>query len=302
MSGGLVSAFDWRETNDLWVCSLIFYDKVYEELALTPGTILSFRVLGGRYCTGYYASSGRNGFNFDSVKSLHPCPYNLEITKGISCMGCRNNDVMISCIRCDGSYCNTSIDVQENCINSTAYVYLAAFRNRIKAGVSRDRRVLKRWIEQGADAARIVLRGNGREVRQYEKKIQIELGAANHVRSNQKIIPAKRTSIDVSLKLLDDYASRVFRLFPDSDKVHEEPVNLLPFYRLPDFKGRPMSMKIQTGSQVYGSILGVKGPILYFEIASQTYALDIHRLLTRKIILDDNKPLNVQSGLRRFFL
>lgn len=302
MIEGLVSAIDWRETNGLWLCSIIYYDKIYEELVLTPGTILSFSVLGGRYCTGYYSLSGGNDVNLDSWKSLHPCPYNLEITRGISCMSCRNNDVMISCIRCDGSSCNTSFDVQEKCMNSTAYVYLAAFRNRIKAGVSRDRRIFKRWIEQGADAARIVLRGNGREVRQYEKKIQNELGAANHVRSNQKIIPSKRTSIDVSLELLDDYARRVFRLFPDSEKVHDEPVNLLPFYRLPDFKGRPKPMKIQTGLQVYGSILGVKGPILYFEIASHTYALDIHRLLARRIVFNYNKPLNVQSGLRRFFL
>ena len=300
MNGGLVSAIDWRETEGKWTCSIVFYNEGYNKLVLTSGSNLSFRVETGRYCTGYYELSRGDEDNFDSWRSLHPCPYDLEITRGTRCLGCRTNDTMIQCIRCDGSTCNAIPDIREKCRKSTTYVYLAAFRNRIKAGVSRDRRILKRWIEQGADAARIVLKGNGLEARRYEKRIQTKLGASNHVLSSQKIVPAKRASIDVSLELLENYSDRVYRLIPDADKVNEEPVNLLPFYRLPEINGRPMPLKVQPGLQINGIILGVKGPILYVEMASQTYALDTHRLLARRIEFGDFRPSNIQSGLERF--
>ena len=300
MSGGLVSAVDWRETEGQWTCSIVFYDVGYEELPLIQGSKISFRVEEGRFCTGYYSNSMKNNSRIDSWKSLHPCPYNLEITRGTRCLSCRSNDVMTPCIRCDGSSCNANYDVQEKCRNSTAYVYLASFKERIKAGVSRDRRVLKRWIEQGTDAARIVLKGNGLKVRQYEKWIQTELGAANHIQANQKIVPTKQSNMDVSLELLEEYAARVYKLIPDAVKMNEVAVDLSPYYRIPEISVRPIALKVQPGLQVNGVILGTKGPILYIEMASQTYALDTHRLLSRRVVFDDARPSNVQSGLGRF--
>ena len=103
-----------------------------------------------------------------------------------------------------------------------------------------------------------------------------------------------------TLELLEEYAARVYKLLPNAEKMNEVPVDLSRYYRLPEINGRPITLKIHPGLQVKGEILGVKGPILYIEMASQTYTLDTPRLLSRRIIFDDVKPRNIQSGLGRF--
>ena len=111
MSGGLVSAVDWHETEGKWTCNIVYYDNGYVEHPLTSGSKISFRVEDGRYCTGYY-SNRYNGK--DSWKSLQPCPYSLKITHGTRCLSCRRNDIMTPCIRCDGSTCLARYEVQKN--------------------------------------------------------------------------------------------------------------------------------------------------------------------------------------------
>ncbi|TRO49186.1 DUF2797 domain-containing protein, partial [Candidatus Bathyarchaeota archaeon] len=181
----LVSSVEWRPLKGGWVCSLLCLDEGYSRISLEPGSEFAFRVLTGRFCVGYKGLSAGGGGHLDSWREQRPCPNRAEVVRGSQCRGCSSADVMRACLRCDGTVCSAPPSVREACEAGTAYVYLASFGDgRIKAGVSRGRRVLKRWVEQGADVALRVLRGDGREVRRFEGRIQKELGALNQVRSS----------------------------------------------------------------------------------------------------------------------
>lgn len=155
MAGKLVSAVMWREEGDRWSCSLLHLENGCSRIVLEPGFNLSFSVLEGRFCVGYTELSSKveDGNSLDSWMELRPCPTGAEIGRGIRCVDCLSSDIMRPCLRCDGTNCLAHPDLGRVCKGSTAYVYLATFGGRIKAGVSQGRRVLKRWIEQGADAA-----------------------------------------------------------------------------------------------------------------------------------------------------
>jgi hypothetical protein len=185
------------------------------------------------------------------------------------------------------------------CEENEAYVYLAAFTGgRIKAGVSRAQRIKTRWIEQGADIAQRVLKDNGYKVRQYEQTIQKKLGLLNHVQAASKRTPLIDTQD--AIEKLNTIAKQVHAMYPPKRHIHEKPQNLAHIYNLPEFKSAPLNLKIKDNLQVSGTILGVKGPVLYIEMGDLTYTLNLNKLIGRSI-----KPLETriksQSSIRRYF-
>ena len=304
MAGKLVSAVMWREEGDRWLCSLLHLENGCSRIVLEPGFNLSFRVLEGRFCVGYteLSSKVKDGDSLNSWKELRPCPTGAEIGRGIRCVDCLSSDIMRPCLRCDGTNCLAHPDLGRVCKESTAYVYLATFGgDRIKAGVSQGGRVLKRWIEQGADAACRVLVGNGREVREFEKRVQNELGALNHVRAGLKMNPVRRqTDVEAAIELLEDYKWRVYDLLPKENHFNEEPQLILPHYRLPEFDRRPLKLRVREGLQASGVVLGVKGPILFLEMGGLPYSLNLYKLLGRRIETEEVVPMKSQTGLDHF--
>ncbi len=303
MAGMLVSSVEWRHLGERWGCSLLCLDKGYSRISLDPGSQFAFRVLDGRFCVGYTGLSSKGGGRLDSWREQRPCPNCVEVERGIHCGDCSSVDVMRACLRCDGTVCFAHPEVKRACEASTAYVYLASFGDgRIKAGVSRGRRVLKRWVEQGADVALKVLAGNGMEVRRFESRIQRELGALNHVRSSLKVDPVRRQAdVDAALALLEAFRGRVHDLFPEESHYNEEPQVILPLYGLPDFDKRPLQIRVREGLEASGIVLGAKGPVLFMEMNGLPYSLQLNRLRGRRIETQRITPSSSQAGLGLFF-
>lgn len=303
MAGMLVSSVEWRHFGDRWGCSLLCLDEGYSRISLDPGSQFAFRVLDGRFCVGYTGLSSKGGGRLDSWREQRLCPNGTGVERGIQCMDCSSADVMRACLRCDGTVCSAHPEVRRSCEASTANVYLASFGDgRVKAGVSRGRRVLKRWVEQGADVALRVLVGNGMEVRRFESRIQRELGALNHVRSSLKVDPVRRQAdVDAALALLEAFRGRVHGLFPETNHYNEEPQVILPLYGLPDFDKRPLQLRVKAGLEASGVVLGAKGPVLFMEMNGLPYSLQLNRLRGRRIETHGITPNSSQAGLDRFF-
>ncbi len=303
MASKLVSAVDRREEEGGWSSSLICFDGEYSNLRLDQGSNLAFRVLERRFCVGYtgITVTGKGDVT-DSRRNRRPCPLDAEVKRGVRCGSCQLSHAMTPCLRCDGTDCRALPEMRRACLNSTAYVYLASFGGgRVKAGVSRGRRVMRRWIEQGADVAMRVLVGDGREVRRFERRIQEELGALNHVRSVQKMNPVrKNTDIEEAVERLDKFRRGVHDTFPEESHFLEEPQVILPLYGLPEFNKRPVGLRVKEGLQVSGTVLGVKGPILFLDMGGLPRSLSLNRLLGRRIDTDGVEKVRTQSGLERF--
>lgn len=271
---------------------------------LEPGSHLSFKILKGRFCTGFNrisAETDERGSS-DSWKELNPCPYGAEIERGIRCRRCAMMDVTRPCLLCDGERCLADPATRQVCESSVAYVYLASFgAGRIKAGVSQGSRLLKRWIEQGADVARRVLVGNGREVRRFEKRIQDELGALRQVKAEQKInVMRSDSDLEEAIRLLNKLEGKVHEEFPEAHHFHEEPQILSSYYPLQQLDRRPLELRIQEGLEVSGQVLGVKGPILLLKVTDLPLAINLNRLIGRKIDAEDVSHTKAQAGLDRF--
>jgi len=77
MDGKLVSAVEWKENQGAWSCSLVCLDKVFNRIPLEPGSLLSFKVLKGRFCIGFAKLSSKTderGSSDSWMKGAHPIP------------------------------------------------------------------------------------------------------------------------------------------------------------------------------------------------------------------------------------
>jgi hypothetical protein len=303
LAGMLVSSIEWRHLGERWRCSLLCLDEDYRRISLEPGSEFAFRVLDGRFCIGYTGLSSKGGGHLDAWREQRPCPNGAEVERRVRCRDCSSMDVMRACLRCNGTLCSAPPDVRRACEASTAHVYLASFGDgRVKAGVSRGRRVLKRWVEQGADVALRVLVGDGMEVRRFESKIQRDLGALNHVSSSLKIDPVRRKAdVDAAVALLEEFKERVHDHFPEENHYNEEPQVILPLYGLPDIDKRPLQLRVREGLEASGAVLGAKGPVLFMEMNGLPYSLRLNRLRGRRIETQGIAPTSSQAGLDRFF-
>jgi hypothetical protein len=75
---------------------------------------------------------------------------------------------------------------------------------------------------------------------------------------------------------------------------------LLPLYGLSKFDIRPVGLRIRDGLQVSGTVLGVKGPILFLEMRGLPRSLSLSRLMGRRIETDNVGLVKTQSGLEHF--
>ncbi len=300
MGGKLVSALDWNRDGGGWRLNLVLQDGGYERKPLTPGSDISFIVQRGRFCRGYTRLATRDkGGSTDSWRERTPCPDNAEIKSGSQCSLCRSIDVMNPCLRCVGDECQALLEVRRACEGNECYVYLASFNGRIKAGVSSGARVIKRWIEQGADAAVRVLRGNGMEVRRFEKRIQEKMGALNHLRTDQKLdLPTNGVADD--LTKLRKFAVQVHAAFPEERHIKEEPQALIPLYGIADLDVKPLRLRIEEGATISGQIIGAKGSVLIVNMGSLPRVINMRNLIGRKIDFDKPPDARTQSGLGRF--
>jgi hypothetical protein len=96
------------------------------------------------------------------------------------------SDSLSRCIYCNGGECRASQAVKDQCSDSKSSVYLAAFGMNLKVGVSSKDRLLKRWVEQGADQAVEVARvTSGKMARIVEHHVSKEFLISRSIRKGE---------------------------------------------------------------------------------------------------------------------
>ncbi|MCX6649252.1 MAG: DUF2797 domain-containing protein [Candidatus Bathyarchaeota archaeon] len=298
MSARLVYATRWEHADGVWRVKLLL-DGDPGEVTLDRGKIISFRLGKGRFCVGHSRVT-RDYSTMDSWKERVPCPTNSLADSGNQCRSCSAGDASGPCARCIGETCSAHPSVREACEQSEAFVYLAVFGDRVKAGVSQGRRVEKRWVEQGADAARRVITGNGCEARIYEKRIQDQLGALKSVKAEEKMAFTDPRELEWGLRKLEEHVEALHRLFPEAKHVDEATAVISSIYGLPQTRIRPIEVKMRDNVAITGKILGAKGPILYLENTGIIYSVNLHALTGRKINEDLSGSSPSQSGLNAY--
>src|SRR3989344_1997350 len=213
-----------------------------------------------------------------SRKGRHtPCPQSRVVSDERMCRECMLSDDFFMCVKCDGSECINDPQ-RTNCAKSKYYIYLAAFSNVLKVGISQEYRVLERLIEQGADmGAKIALVQDGKIVREIEQKIRSELGIKDRLRGIEK------------QKLLfgnpNTSAINIFTAFAKLRKnfgeylIGPEIYNLQSIYRINSLSEHPKPFSLDYGSSIEGRIVAAKGNILVMRNSEGLHSFDANKMI-----------------------
>jgi hypothetical protein len=220
--------------------------------------------LGKRYCTGYT----KNGKHFS-------CPAKREVITEKMCRECMINDDFFLCMKCDGSECANEIQ-RKSCAKNKYYLYLAAFNTMLKVGISYERRIFERLIEQGADmGAKIAIIQDGMKVRQMEQEIKKELNIHDRITGIEK---QKMLFGNVNVAAVNIFQA-VAQLKKNGFSVQPEIYNLQSVYRLGEVKEVPKRLEIRDGTKLHGSVIAAKGNIIVMKNDSEIFSLNAHRIV-----------------------
>lgn len=234
------------------------------------GQLLDFRI-GKRFCTGFY----KNGRNVE-------CPSQSAVENGWKCSGCMLKDQFFMCMKCSGSEC-INVERREDCRAEMYFIYLAAFGNIIKVGVSYERRILERLVEQGADfGAKIAYVKDGMLARKIEQEIKEHLGITDRMRGREKnSLMMSDPNIEVA-----NLMSSVKKLRNNGFNQHLiEPriYDLRGYYRILDVDRTPRFMEIEEGKTVFGKVVAAKGNIIILENGGELVSFNAHDIMGRVV-------------------
>lgn len=150
------------------------------------GTPIELSFTDRKYCIGYHTR--------DEYHEYHPCPDGNTVTKGFQCGACVGRDVLNPCLACTGTQCTSLRKAAALCNVTPTSVYLVSFGSEVKVGVSIRERIMKRWVEQGADwAVEVGFGPNGSVARLVEDEISRSTGISKLVRLAKKLESIGRT-------------------------------------------------------------------------------------------------------------
>lgn len=231
---------------------------------------MSFAV-GEKHCTGYFSGG-----------SYFPCPSDRAIESGWNCNECRLMDDFFMCIKCTGEECINRRQ-RASCEESMYYVYLAAFGSLIKVGISHERRLLERLIEQGADfGAKVACVKDGKDVRSMEQEIMKHLNIVDFVRGNMK---QQRIFTDPNACVASIFSSiRALRTNGFSQHlVPPEIYDLRDYYNLSKISYNPEPVCVEKGLELSGTVVAAKGNVLVVRSGQRLYSINAHDMLGRDV-------------------
>ncbi len=221
---------------------------------------------------------------------LFPCLNKNEISSGWQCFECVKKDDYARCVRCDGSTCFNP-EQRPGCMKNDYYIYLAAFGDLLKVGMSYKHRSLQRFVEQGADfSARIAYLKDGRVARKLEQHIVKTLNTMDRVKGTQKFDQLFKDP-GVSVKNI----TNAIDLLKESNinyLIEPEIEDLRAFYRLENIKHHPEHMEISSGVRMKGQVVACKGNLIFLENGQGTFAINSHRLVGRMVKVNN---LNISA-------
>ncbi len=263
------SEFSWHVISFYWEGfqpHLIAYDEESETLRELPlfGQ-LSLEISKERRCVG-----------FEDDEGYHPCPHGRKVASFQACRSCSSSFLPDQrCVfepKCEGDLC----DHPEFCVRDHV-VYLAFYGMLMKVGMTSERRLRERAIEQGADAVTPIYRCKGRQqARLLEREVSRRFKINQEFRAKSLLGQLSR---EVPWKKIEaKYRNTLIRL-----SMWKEPLNLplsrLEGYPLPN-RGIQVQLEAAEGSHA-GKIIGVKGKYLIYEADERLHALDLSDLPSR---------------------
>lgn len=234
-----------------------------------------FMTIGEKTCIGYY----HDGKSF-------ACAQERVLEHGWSCNECKMNDDFALCMQCNGSEC-INMKQREECSELIYYIYLAAFSNILKVGISMERRIMERLVEQGADlGALIALVKDGKEVRLVEQQIARKLNITDRIRGAQKhdlIFGNPNIAAANILNALKKLGENGFSRYMIKPEIYD----LRPYYRLHNVFSDPQRIVVSNGCTIKGTPVAAKGNIIILQDNGGFYSLNSHDLIGRKMVCED---------------
>ncbi len=210
----------------------------------------------GRFCTGYFKE-----------KRHYPCPTKSKIEYGTKCKECALKDEYLKCAKCNGSTCNASKTIRENCLNSTYFLYITLIGSMLKVGITKSNRYLRRWIEQGSDYSALIGSGNGMEIRKREYKIAKKI--VDRIKTKEKISMLFEDKKEILEKFLEDngFNAKIIEV-----RKYYEGLSLVP-------------REITATNRLKGRIVAIKGKLIIFEDNEKYYVFDTNNLVGKVVDL-----------------
>lgn len=279
-------------------------DDSVSTINLEYGKTLVWKTGESRYCVGYHVK--------DEYHHYEPCPSKSMVEKGIQCSKCKNKDLLFPCMICNGSECVNIKSMWNVCEVTPTSVYITFFGDMIKVGVSKKDRLLKRWIEQGADyASEIAVAPNGLIAREIESAVSKEFEVTKGVRIQKKLksisIQNERlfedtTNPEQSIK--KEYNNRVKTIaewimhkYGETLAVKEPIIRDLQQFSGLAFKGSVS--RLNSIDDLHGHFAGMKGALFFLEMQNRLCVFDIRELRGKiseiEIASDHNNAVSITS-------
>lgn len=291
MSENLVVGYDWKKRNDEWLPFLKIFDgSEFRSLFFDVNEEIAYERSSKKYCIGYR----NNGEYFK-------CSENRVVSNGRRCPECKALDKSRKCIACDGSRCLLKDeDLRYRCKDTEMYVYLALIGDDIiKVGTASERRVPKRWINQGADYSTLIAEVTGTQrARRIEKSIYTRFDYASRVNVKDKVDRlGSRISFDAAKSMINKARERINEQMGhyESHYIDSEVIDLDKIYDL-NFRRSPLKLN---GDVVKGRVVGAKGQLLIIENNGNNYYYSLKKLIGRKLN-STQRPVQLQSSLDGF--
>ena len=255
-----VLSFYWEDFTPV----LSIYDfqrDAMENVELGPGVEFSLTAGSRKFCTGRFQDG-----------EYRPCPEKKEVTRFNQCQSCASVFIPnLECIfepQCDGSLCDAEFCRKEH------VVYLALFKDDVKVGLTGKERVMKRIIEQGADAFAVLATTSSRvSARELEKDISRRLRVSQIYRFDRFI---RNLMADVSPSSMEKIYHYYAVRFEKEFQLRPGELHFLDNYPMPSsINGRIYRRSCDNGCA--GEVVGVKGKCLVFRREGYT-ALDLSEL------------------------
>ena len=239
--------------------------------------------IGKKKCIGSFVKGNHN-----------PCTNYLE-TNDSFCGSCAIADDYNMCIRCTGDKCINEKQ-RNSCKKNSYFIYLAAFDNVLKVGISLDRRIMERLIEQGADmGAKIAKIQDGMKVRQVEQQVKNYLGVVDRLRGNQKQRLIFGSPNTAAININNAIAKLRTNGLSEHIMYQPEIFDLRKYYHLDKVPYNPRPIQLTEG-HLEGTCIAAKGNVLIFSSDvqkslftaagySDIFSINAHDLVGREVII-----------------
>ncbi|MFX1482970.1 MAG: DUF2797 domain-containing protein [Promethearchaeota archaeon] len=267
-----------------------------EFIPIIPQSHISWIFHGPRRCVG------RTDSDLKSVR----CPEDsLVFQRGkVKCGPCSAEDFVDPCIRCDGRDCQATVDRRTQCESAIYVVYLVVFNDEtLKIGVSSEKRVRTRWVEQGADYGGILrhLQG-GLDARLIEDRLGKNPRVSKQVRGERKIRALlKKIDLESAQQIVEDFLLDVNMAELGMTLELED---LSKYYSLVHVDKKPTLWKTRAekvdNRHLVGEVVGMKGSLLGTRIGSEYTIADLKQVIGYSLDYDEDITVITQTGLLDF--